>query len=32
MSAPVWTVKDTLEIFSRPFNDLLFEAQSVHRQ
>lgn len=27
-----FTVSQILEIFSRPFNDLLFEAQSVHRQ
>ena len=32
MSNKVWTLQETLEIFSRPFNDLVFEAQSVHRQ
>ena len=32
MSNKVWTLQETLEIFSRPFNDLLFEAQSIHRQ
>ena len=32
MSTKVWTLHETLEIFSRPFNDLVFEAQSVHRQ
>ena len=26
-----WDLKSALEIYSRPFNDLLFEAQSVHR-
>ena len=32
MSTKVWTLQETLEIFSRPFNDLVFEAQTVHRQ
>ena len=32
MSNKVWTLQETLEIFSRPFNDLVFEAQSVHRR
>ena len=27
-----WTTERVSEIFARPFNDLLFEAQSVHRQ
>ena len=26
-----WDLKSALEIYSRPFNDLMFEAQSVHR-
>ncbi|MEM8844360.1 MAG: biotin synthase BioB [Pseudomonadota bacterium] len=26
------TIEQASEIFSRPFNDLLFEAQSIHRQ
>lgn len=32
MSNKVWTLQETLEIFSRPFNDLVFKAQSVHRR
>lgn len=27
-----WSVKEVAELLSRPFNDLLFEAQTVHRQ
>ena len=27
-----WNKKQVREVFDRPFNDLLFEAQSVHRQ
>lgn len=27
-----WTTQQVAEIFDRPFNDLLYEAQSVHRQ
>lgn len=27
-----WQLQELLEIYSRPFNDLLFEAQSVHRE
>jgi biotin synthase len=27
-----WTTKRVSEVFALPFNDLLFEAQSVHRQ
>ena len=27
-----WTIDEALALFERPFNDLLFEAQSVHRR
>lgn len=27
-----WTTAEVLELFALPFNDLLFKAQSVHRQ
>lgn len=27
-----WTVEQVNELFNKPFNDLLFEAQTVHRQ
>jgi biotin synthase len=27
-----WQLEELLEIYSRPFNDLLFEAQSIHRK
>jgi len=27
-----WTIKDALALLALPFNDLLFEAQSIHRQ
>ncbi len=27
-----WTLSEVRELFERPFNDLLFEAQTVHRQ
>ncbi|MCF6198332.1 MAG: biotin synthase BioB [Hyphomicrobiaceae bacterium] len=27
-----WTIADALALLNRPFNDLLFEAQSIHRQ
>jgi biotin synthase len=32
MPDTAWTKNRVSEIFERPFNDLLFEAQSVHRQ
>lgn len=28
----VWTTEDITQIYSQPFNDLLFEAHSIHRQ
>jgi biotin synthase len=31
MSRKVWDKKEVSELFARPFNDLLFEAQSIHR-
>jgi biotin synthase len=34
-AAPIvatWTAADVLELFELPFNDLLFEAQQVHRE
>ena len=27
-----WSLRETLDLFELPFSDLLFEAQSVHRQ
>ena len=27
-----WTVEEVEEILSQPFNDLLFRAQTVHRE
>ena len=27
-----WTLREILALFERPLNDLLFEAQSVHRR
>jgi biotin synthase len=30
--APRWTVEQVAALFERPFNDLIFAAQSVHRQ
>ena len=27
-----WTLQEARELFELPFNDLLFRAQSVHRQ
>ena len=32
MKPKSWDTKEVGEIFSKPFNDLLFEAQSIHRQ
>lgn len=32
MPEKIWTTQQVSEIFSSPFNDLLFDAQSVHRQ
>ena len=31
MSRKVWDKKEVSDIFAKPFNDLLFEAQSIHR-
>mgnify|MGYP001821621134 FL=1 len=31
MSRKVWDKKEVGDIFAKPFNDLLFEAQSIHR-
>jgi biotin synthase len=31
MSTKVWDKKEVGDIFAKPFNDLLFEAQSIHR-
>ncbi len=31
MSRKVWDKKEASDIFAKPFNDLLFEAQSIHR-
>lgn len=31
MSKKVWSKQEVSEIFTRPFNDLLFQAQSIHR-
>ncbi len=31
MMNKLWSREDVAEIFDRPFNDLLFEAQSIHR-
>ncbi len=31
MSKKVWEKQEVSEIFAKPFNDLLFEAQSIHR-
>ncbi len=31
MTRKVWDKKEVSEIFAQPFNDLLFEAQSIHR-
>jgi biotin synthase len=31
-ASPRWTVPQALELFSAPFNDLLYQAHSVHRQ
>tara|TARA_R110002049_G_scaffold252264_1_gene427058 strand:+ start:189764 stop:190717 length:954 start_codon:yes stop_codon:yes gene_type:complete len=31
MSTKVWDKNEVSEIFAKPFNDLLFEAQSIHR-
>lgn len=31
-SAPAWTTAQVAELFSLPFNDLLFRAQQVHRE
>lgn len=31
MTKKAWTKQEVNEIFAQPFNDLLFEAQSVHR-
>jgi len=27
-----WTIGEVQELFEHPFNDLMFEAQSIHRQ
>lgn len=27
-----WTLKDALSLYERPFQDLIFEAQTIHRQ
>ena len=32
MTQKIWSVGQAGEIFAYPFNDLLFEAQSIHRQ
>ena len=35
MSATIrhdWTVEEVNQLFTKPFNDLLFEAQTIHRQ
>jgi len=32
MGALRWTRERAIDLFARPFNDLLFEAQTVHRQ
>ena len=31
MTKKAWTKQEVSEIFARPFNDLLFEAQTIHR-
>jgi biotin synthase len=32
MTRPRWTLDKALDLFEQPFNDLLFQAQQVHRQ
>ena len=27
-----WSFQEALEIYNRPFNDLLYQAQTIHRQ
>src|SRR6201981_2080050 len=31
-AAPTWTIEGCWALFRMPFNDLLFKAQSIHRQ
>ena len=31
MTNKLWSREEVADIFDRPFNDLLFEAQSIHR-
>ncbi|MGM0516453.1 MAG: biotin synthase BioB [Pseudomonadota bacterium] len=32
MTRPRWTTREALDLFEQPFNDLLFQAQQVHRE
>lgn len=32
MSCPAWSKQEALDLFEKPFNDLLFQAQQVHRE
>ncbi len=32
MSRPAWSKQEALDLFEKPFNDLLFQAQQVHRE
>ncbi len=32
MSRPAWSKQEALDLFDKPFNDLLFQAQQVHRE
>ena len=32
MTRPLWRKQQALDLFAKPFNDLLFQAQTVHRE
>src|SRR6056297_2553238 len=32
MTRPRWSKQQALDLFAKPFNDLLFQAQTVHRE
>ncbi|MFN2411414.1 MAG: biotin synthase, partial [Halomonas sp.] len=32
MTRPRWSQQQALDLFAKPFNDLLFQAQTVHRE
>ena len=32
MTGPLWRKQQALDLFAKPFNDLLFQAQTVHRE